>query len=87
MDNGIRQSVVDFAFAVEAKLRENDFKGGWDKLSLHKMLELLKQEVAELEAEINKDNWKGIMQEAPDVGAIAHMFYNKVWTESKRRTT
>ena len=45
----IRPSVQRFAEEMEAVLRDNDYKGGWDDCSIHYLVKKLREEVDELE--------------------------------------
>jgi hypothetical protein len=49
----LRPEVAAFARLMEAKLRENDHKGGWDQESKHWLLGRLKEETSELDDALN----------------------------------
>jgi NTP pyrophosphatase (non-canonical NTP hydrolase) len=69
-----RTSVNWFARNMELKLRENDYKGGWDKCEHSWLLSRLKQEVTELEKALNQvDNQENVIREAADVANFALM--------------
>ena len=68
---GMRPEVAWFANEMERKLLNNDAKGGWGHMTLKRLLSRLKQEVAELEVEINKKG--NVIGEAADVANFAMM--------------
>lgn len=47
----IRPEVASFAIEMEATLRENDHKSGWDELGMRRLHFRIKQEFEEFEAE------------------------------------
>lgn len=52
--NAPRPEVEAFGFLMEQILRKNDHKRGWKNLSLEWLLNKLREEVNELEVEINR---------------------------------
>ena len=73
-----RKTVQWFARQMEAKLRENDHKGGWDDCELGWLLRRLGQEVGELRRALKKE--KHVVREAADVANFAMMIAD-VWHE------
>jgi hypothetical protein len=47
----VRPEVAAFAIEMEAVLRENDHKSGWDDMSAHHLFNRIKQEYEELQRE------------------------------------
>ena len=69
-----RTSVNWFAEQMELKLRDNDHKGGWARCEHSWLLDRLKQEVVELEKELDQvDNQENVIKEAADVANFALM--------------
>jgi len=58
---------------MEAKLRANDWKGGWRGMSHHELLGLLDLEFEELTEAIAAGSAEGIIDEAVDVANFAMM--------------
>lgn len=50
----IRKEVLWFAHQMENKLKENDYKGGWDRCTREALLYRLDQELQELKNAIGK---------------------------------
>lgn len=72
----VRPSVQKFAQAMEERLRRNDYKVGWRFTSQRWLLMRLKQEVLELELELDKAKLKSecaVIPEAADVANFAMM--------------
>jgi len=70
----MRQSVVDFALAMERELQTNDHKDGWADLSPKWLLNRMRQEMGELASAIEqKSNVEHIESEAADVANFAMM--------------
>jgi NTP pyrophosphatase (non-canonical NTP hydrolase) len=71
----LRPQVAEFAQEMERKLRENDYKGGWDVCSMTYLVRRLSEEVAELkDALINPaQEFPDIIGEAADVANFAMM--------------
>ncbi len=44
----IRKSVMEFAIRMEARLKENDYKGGWEDCDPDDLLDMMEEEIAEL---------------------------------------
>jgi hypothetical protein len=65
-----REPVAWFARRMEAKLRENDWKGGWENCTLQYLFEKLDEEIHELSA-CSTD--VEVIEEAADVANIAMM--------------
>lgn len=78
-DGRLRPEVRAFAEAMEAKLRENDHKGGWKDDAASRLLRRLEEELDELRlalynGSLNGDDWRSIvLREAADVGNFAMM--------------
>lgn len=68
-----RPEVLAFANVMEAKLKENDFKGGWQGENNQWIVEKLAEEVGELKDELAKDSplASRVVAEAADVANIA----------------
>ncbi len=85
----LRPEVVAFAQAMEQKLRENDYKGGWKECSTQELFKHLEEEVGELKTcvesiyDFSKEETLG---EAADVANIAMMLAD-VYISSKGRST
>lgn len=74
----IRPEVMKFAKAMEAKLRENDHKGGWDKIDNGELFCALRIETSSLYSEIQAiplDEDK-IKKECADVANYAMMIFD-----------
>lgn len=70
----MRLQVQWFAEQMEAKLKENDHKGGWEDCSIDYFLERLEEEVKELYyATETPNNAENIIREATDVANFALM--------------
>lgn len=71
----LRHEVQVFAAAMERKLRENDYKGGWRHMAPKWLLKRLRQEVKELERRLAEKTAKPkeIASEAADVANFAMM--------------
>lgn len=61
----MREQVQWFAKQMEAKLINNDFKGGWDDCDLFVLIEKLEDEVAELKSSFF--DYLNINAESPDI--------------------
>lgn len=68
-----RKEVTDFAKKMEAKLVQNDFKGGWEKCSTHYLIQQLREELRELEDAYSNSNKQNIEEEAIDIANFAMM--------------
>lgn len=82
----IRKEVLEFADAMEVKLRKNDFKQGWHSLSYDRLFKLLQGEMKELEdALLNGCSFgtEDILDECVDVGNFAMMIFNRIKDELK----
>jgi len=70
---GLRPEVYKFAKAMEAKLKANDYKGGWMTMTPGEVIRRLKEEVEEMcEAAIMHEG--GVLEEAADVANFALIF-------------
>ena len=69
----LRTEVIKFANAMENKLKENDYKGGWKNCSAKYLVNKLDEEVGELMSAICDETPHKILHEAADVGNIAMM--------------
>lgn len=76
----MRPIVEEFANVMEDVLKENDHKGGWDNMDIEALLFRLKEEVVELEDEL-QNAWgfdtAAIRSEAADVANFAMFIYDK----------
>jgi hypothetical protein len=77
----IRPEVRKFARAMERKLRENDYKGGWTNESNNYLLVSLENEVEELRGEMERYSYfpqikPFIQNEAVDIANFAMMIFN-----------
>ena len=61
-----REEVTWFAGKMEEVLRENDWKGGWQKMSAVEILERLRQEIDELFEALLSDPTAGVFPASPD---------------------
>lgn len=80
-----RNSIEWFVKQMELKLRENDHKGGWDGISLSKLLDLLRLEVQELTNEIDSDKEvkrEDVIKECADVASFAMMIADNCKVET-----
>lgn len=74
----IRPCVMKFARQMERKLRENDYKGGWEKETNEYLLSRLREETDDVE------NWAKCLMRSPihlqkecaDVANFAMMIYD-----------
>jgi NTP pyrophosphatase (non-canonical NTP hydrolase) len=67
----IRPAVQWFAQQMEAKLRKNDHKGGWEGMTLSRLMSRLDDEVGELYRALSADT--NVIEEASDVANFAMM--------------
>jgi NTP pyrophosphatase (non-canonical NTP hydrolase) len=82
----IRNEVRYFAELMEKALRNNDYKGGWQKCTRHFLLRKLREEVQELEKTVGRRKNDlmcpdAIAKEAADVANIAMMLANNFGEE------
>ena len=69
-----RPEVVAFADAMEARLRANDFKGGWDALTPDWLMARIVQEAGELALSVAGEmGGEAVLYEAADVANFAMM--------------
>ena len=82
-----RDSVIKFAYAMEAVLRQNDYKGGWSRCTPERLIKKLHEEEEELEntfnetMELSSPVWnytKETRKEAVDVANLCMM----IWANS-----
>jgi NTP pyrophosphatase (non-canonical NTP hydrolase) len=69
----IREEVLDFAWEMELRLRDNDHKGRYRFESTSHLIAKLMEEVAELVDRLSEGDLDGILHEAADVGNLAMM--------------
>lgn len=70
----MRPEVKNFAALMEAKLKKNDWKGGWKNESVAHMINRLNEEVAELnDVAFKTSNGQDIIYECIDVANFAMM--------------
>ncbi len=74
----VRQSVKEFAEAMELVLRENDHKSGWDYISIKDLITRMRQELVELERSFNNCDPEGVIHEATDVANFAMMIHDNL---------
>lgn len=77
-----RKQVQWFAGEMERVLKENDHKGGWDKIETLVLLNRLKEEVAELADAIEADDVSVTIKEAIDVANFAMMIADNTRKEA-----
>lgn len=70
---GARPVVLWFAAEMEAKLRENDHKGGWSECTVGYLVERLREETVELEMALDAKPFDVVIREAADVANFAMM--------------
>jgi hypothetical protein len=61
---------------MEEKLRQNDYKGGWEGVEFARLLDLLLGEVLELDEAIESGEPERIVDEAIDVANFACMIHD-----------
>lgn len=76
--SGIRTSVKNFSVEMEAKLKKNDQKGGWENQSIIDLFEYLCEEKSELEDAIYGEDYRAIIEECADVANFAMMIAENV---------
>lgn len=70
----MRKQLREFAEKMEVNLKENDYKGGWEKCDYDYLLRRIKEELSELEeALVNNRTAENIETEAADVANFAMM--------------
>lgn len=90
---GIRKSVLEFAIAMEATLKENDYKGGWKDMAPEELFELLTQEYEELIQAMFKVSKKtdgriknrNIVKECIDLSNFSMMIAENVWRDYRKK--
>lgn len=73
-----RPEVVEFADAMEAKLKENDHKRHWRYLGMQTLSMRLTQEREELRRAVEVGDHKEVLREAADVANFAMMIADVV---------
>ncbi|MDF2883839.1 MAG: hypothetical protein K0R54_4403 [Clostridiaceae bacterium] len=68
-----RPSVMIFANAMEKKLKDNDYKGGWKNCPIEYLANKLDEEIEELLDAVSNGTPSKVLSEAADVGNIAMM--------------
>ena len=91
-DLELRPVLEWFAGKMEAKLRDNDWKGGWHQDDVSRLLPLLKGEMQELEVSLSTRNpapAEEVAREAVDVANFAMMIADVVmgYTDQMERST
>lgn len=78
----LRKEVQWFAEQMEEKLRQNDYKGGWDKCSMQYLTMRLTQERKELNKLLKKKNKSSedITKECVDIANFAMMIADNLKT-------
>lgn len=72
-----RECVMEFARAMEMKMRQREYKGPWKNYKRHDQLTLLREEQEELEVSCEFDgDHEEISGEAVDVGVCAMMLWD-----------
>ena len=72
----LRKEVSIFAEGMEQRLRENDFKPGWQNDDIHDLLLRIGDEWWELDKAIKENNYESIIKESRDVGNFAMMIHD-----------
>lgn len=84
-----RESVVDFSIIMERKLRENDYKGGWDDCDIDWLFKRAQEELGELREVLREsdsfdcncpdvDYENEIVSEAADVANFIMMILDRM---------
>ena len=73
---GWRPAVIAFANALEAKLKVNDYKGGWADCSNEYLMDRLEGEVRELNFAVDRQTAERIRAECVDVANYAMMVFD-----------
>jgi len=74
----LRAPVARFAKVMEARLRGNDWKGGWDHLTTLDLLGRLLFEMAELVVELQAGNHLGAQHETADAANYLMMLHDRL---------
>lgn len=74
MITGLRKEVLEFAFDMEDKLKQNDYKSHWQDETPSYLLNRMQEELNELRhSYMNGKIGKAIIQEAADIANFAMM--------------
>ncbi len=77
-DKSVRPILEKFARHMEKKLRENDYKGGWQSSTIRSLIDRIRDETIELSnAAMATANLEDIQGEAIDVANFAMMIFDK----------
>lgn len=68
----MRRQVVEFANALEARLAENDHKGGWEGLEAREIINRIYENVDELAEAVDEGR---PFDEEPDLDAAAYLLF------------
>ena len=80
----MRESVYHFAMAMEAELKKNDHKGGWDGEQVEWLLKRLDDEIVELKKAIRTGkSHLEVREEAADVANFTMMISEVVWNRTR----
>jgi NTP pyrophosphatase (non-canonical NTP hydrolase) len=71
----VRPEVKQFAIAMEEILRDNDYKGGWDRCSEEYLKMKFAEEVCEVCEAFEYQKYEDIMHEVVDVSNVCMMLY------------
>jgi hypothetical protein len=73
----LREPLQNFVKAMEAKLKKNDHKGGWEDCFVDGYLfQRLQDEMEELEKALERNDGPALMDECVDVANFAMMIYD-----------
>jgi NTP pyrophosphatase (non-canonical NTP hydrolase) len=78
VDAWVRPCVKSFALAMETKLKENDWKRGWEYCSMQYLSMRLTQEREELRKAVERGNPVEVLREAADVANFCMMIADAV---------
>lgn len=74
----IRAEVMEFAVAMEAKLRKNDHKDDWHKQPIEAHIKLLRIEMMELDVALDHLGDEAAMTECVDIANFAMIIRDKL---------
>lgn len=74
----LRKEVIEFAVAMEAKLRKNDHKTGWKDQPIEAHIKLLRIEMMELDVALDHLGDEEAMRECVDIANFAMIIRDKL---------
>ncbi len=75
-----------FVEQMEGKLRLNDHKGGWERMSHEGLVVRLLEEIAEMDAVVASGDLEALIQEAADVANFAFFIADCAWRHHQSST-